>query len=54
MRYTAPICALLASAALASDVVQLKKDDFKEFMEENDLVLAECKSPPSIAMLWSE
>jgi len=45
MRYTAPLCALLASAALASDVVQLKKDDFKEFMEENDLVLAEFFAP---------
>jgi len=45
MRYTAPLCALLASAALASDVVQLKKDDFKGFMEENDLVLAEFFAP---------
>jgi protein disulfide-isomerase A1 len=47
MRYTNTICALLASAALASasDVVQLKKDDFKNFVEENDLVLAEFFAP---------
>jgi protein disulfide-isomerase A1 len=43
MRYSVPICGLLASMALASDVVQLKKDDFKGFMEEHDLVLAECR-----------
>jgi protein disulfide-isomerase A1 len=36
---------LLGAAALAaaSDVVDLKTDTFKGFVEENDLVLAECK-----------
>lgn len=36
---------LLAAAAVAtaSDVIQLKKDTFDEFVKENDLVLAECK-----------
>lgn len=36
---------LLGAAALAaaSDVHDLKKDTFKPFVEENDLVLAECK-----------
>ena len=47
MRYSVPICGLLASIALASDVTELKKDTFKGFIEEHDLVLAECKLPPS-------
>jgi hypothetical protein len=36
---------LLAAAAVAtaSDVVQLKKDTFDDFIKANDLVLAECK-----------
>ncbi len=34
---------LLALAA-ASDVHDLKKDTFKDFIQDNDLVLAECKS----------
>lgn len=36
---------LLGAAALAaaSDVHDLKQDTFKPFLEENDLVLAECK-----------
>lgn len=40
---------LLAAAAVAtaSDVVQLKKDTFDDFVKSNDLVLAECK--PSVA-----
>lgn len=45
MRYSVPLCGLLASIALASDVHELKKDTFKGFIEEHDLVLAECKSP---------
>ncbi|KAF2278419.1 protein disulfide isomerase [Westerdykella ornata] len=44
MRYL-HLCGLLASLALASDVTQLKKDDFKGFMEEHDLVLAEFFAP---------
>lgn len=38
-----------ATAASASDVVQLKKDDFADFVKTNDIVLAECKFllPPS-------
>jgi protein disulfide-isomerase A1 len=43
MRYVGPICAVLAAVALASDVHELKKDTFKSFVQENDLVLAECK-----------
>jgi len=36
--------AAVASAAdAASDVVQLKKDDFESYIKANDLVLAECK-----------
>lgn len=37
---------LLAAAAVAtaSDVIQLKKDTFDDFIKSNDLVLAECKS----------
>lgn len=43
MRYSVPICGLLAAVALASDVHELTKDTFKGFVEENDLVLAECE-----------
>jgi protein disulfide-isomerase A1 len=41
---------LLAAAAIAtaSDVVQLKKDTFDDFVKTNDLVLAECKPPSRI------
>lgn len=41
---------LLAAAAVASasDVVQLKKDTFDEFVNANDIVLAECMFHPSI------
>jgi len=35
--------AALAAADGASDVVQLKKDTFDEFIKSNDLVLAECE-----------
>jgi protein disulfide-isomerase A1 len=40
------ICAAFFAAVVAasSDVVQLKTDTFKEFVQDNDLVLAECKS----------
>jgi hypothetical protein len=39
------ICAAFFAAVVAasSDVTQLKTDTFKEFVQENDLVLAECK-----------
>lgn len=48
---------LLAAAAVAtaSDVVQLKKDTFDEFVKANDLVLAECKPhtiPSPIAHIY--
>jgi protein disulfide-isomerase A1 len=43
MRSSITLCSVLAAVALASDVHQLKKDDFKGFIEEHDLVLAECK-----------
>lgn len=48
---------LLAAAAVAtaSDVVQLKKDTFDEFVKANDLVLAECKphaAPSRIAHMY--
>jgi hypothetical protein len=38
---------LLAAAAWASasDVIQLKKDTFDDFIKSNDLVLAECEFP---------
>ena len=38
---------LLAAATLASasDVTQLKKDDFDEFIKTNDIVLAEFFAP---------
>ena len=38
---------LLAAAAVAtaSDVIQLKKDTFDDFVKTNDIVLAECKLP---------
>ncbi|KAF2798253.1 protein disulfide-isomerase [Melanomma pulvis-pyrius CBS 109.77] len=45
MRYSVPICGLLAAVALASDVHELTKDTFKGFVEENDLVLAEFFAP---------
>ncbi|KAF2260982.1 protein disulfide-isomerase [Lojkania enalia] len=45
MRYSVPLCGLLASVAFASDVHELKKDTFKGFIEENDLVLAEFFAP---------
>lgn len=37
---------LLAAAAVAtaSDVTQLKKDTFDDFIKTNDLVLAECET----------
>jgi protein disulfide-isomerase A1 len=38
-----------ATAASASDVVQLKKDDFADFVKTNDIVLAECKSPLALS-----
>lgn len=34
-----------AAVASASDVSSLTKDTFTDFVTENDLVLAECKSP---------
>lgn len=36
---------LLAAAAVASasDVAQLRKDTFEDFVKGNDIVLAECK-----------
>ncbi|KAF2869154.1 protein disulfide-isomerase [Massariosphaeria phaeospora] len=45
MRYSVPLCGLLASVALASDVHDLKTDTFKGFLEEHDLVLAEFFAP---------
>jgi L-asparaginase/Glu-tRNA(Gln) amidotransferase subunit D len=43
MKYSTVCAAFFAAVAAASDVKQLKTDDFKSFIEENDLVLAECK-----------
>ena len=34
---------LFAAAVAASDVVELGKDSFKDFITANPLVLAECK-----------
>jgi protein disulfide-isomerase A1 len=44
MKYATVCAAFFAAVATASDVKQLKTDNFKSFIEENDLVLAECKS----------
>jgi protein disulfide-isomerase A1 len=38
-----------ATIASASDVASLTKDTFPDFVKENDLVLAECKSPSASA-----
>ena len=42
-----------AAVATASDVASLTKDSFPDFVKDNDLVLAECKSlsPPAPAVL---
>ncbi|KAF2738022.1 disulfide-isomeras-like protein [Polyplosphaeria fusca] len=45
MRYSVPLCGLLAAVAVASDVHELNKDSFKGFIDENDLVLAEFFAP---------
>jgi protein disulfide-isomerase A1 len=52
MRTATVAGALFAAIATASDVHDLKKDTFGEFVKENDLVLAECKShsPPLIEL----
>jgi protein disulfide-isomerase A1 len=41
---SAVISLALAALAAASDVHDLKKDTFKDFIKDNDLVLAECMS----------
>lgn len=44
--FTALALGLLgATVASASDVESLTKDTFPDFVKDNDLVLAECKSP---------
>jgi protein disulfide-isomerase A1 len=45
MKYSTVCAAFFAAVAAASDVKQLKTDDFKSFIEENDLVLAEFFAP---------
>ena len=47
---------LLAAAAAvsASDVAQLTKDTFDDFVATNDLVLAECKPPPAVQICLCE
>lgn len=40
---TSLIALLFAAFAAASDVHDLKKETFNEFVESHDLVLAECK-----------
>lgn len=52
---TSSLAVLLGAAAsvLASDVHDLKKDTFDEFVKENDLVLAECKSISPTTILWT-
>ena len=49
MRTAALAGALFAAIAAASDVHDLKKDNFEAFVKENDLVLAECKFCPLFA-----
>lgn len=53
MKYSTICAAFFAAIAAASDVKQLNKDTFKSFIEENDLVLAECKFPSSPLLLPS-
>ena len=48
MRYSIPLAGLFAAVAFASDVHQLNKDTFKPFVEEHELVLAECMSYPQL------
>lgn len=43
MKVSTVCAAFFAAVVAASDVKQLNKDTFKSFVEENDLVLAECK-----------
>lgn len=43
MKYAFGLAAL-AALATASDVHDLTKDTFNDFVKENDLVLAECES----------
>jgi len=45
MKYATVCATLFAALAGASDVKQLKTDNFKSFIEENDLVLAEFFAP---------
>ncbi|OAL54901.1 protein disulfide-isomerase [Pyrenochaeta sp. DS3sAY3a] len=45
MKYSTICAAFFAAIAGASDVKQLNKDNFKSFVEENDLVLAEFFAP---------
>ena len=40
---------LSATLASASDVASLTKDTFPDFVKDNELVLAECKSPSASA-----
>ncbi len=44
---------LLAAAAVgsASDVTQLKKDTFDDFIKANDIVLAECKFSSTMSLV---
>lgn len=45
MRYSLGLLGLAALGAAASDVVDLTKDKFDGFVQENDLALIECVSP---------
>ena len=49
MRYFTSLALGLVGAAVASasDVSDLTGETFKDFVTSNDLVLAECKSPPA-------
>jgi hypothetical protein len=46
MRYSIALTAVLAGLGAASDVLDLKKDTLKAFVEENDLALIECEHHP--------
>ena len=52
MRSATIASALFAAVAAASDVHDLKKDTFKAFIAENDLVLAECTFLPPDLLLF--
>jgi len=46
----AALTAVVAASAAASDVVDLGKDTFDDFVKDNNLVLAECECASSVVV----